>query len=246
MGLFDRWKKRAVSADTATHQRIDEFWSSVGASEPDLLAYAISPSLQGKPHWPSMRQAYRVVRRTSSIIIATDGMSDPFDGVVSTGDGNGFGMELFIETTDIPDAFAGRPGDVSQIPKCWAFELLRHIGQDIAEQGGIVDRLERLGALTMELPGFSQSAVLVEQLPTTFITQDDCIGILLGAPKPEFPDQIVDMPLSPVRLVPLVVLTSRELEFVRAGGASARAELVEKLASSPSRHRSDLHRRSVV
>lgn len=251
MGLFDGWRtrsdeRRRSAAEALTHKRIDEFWSSVGTSEPDLLGYAISPSLRGGPHWPSTRQAHRVVRRSASIIIATDGMSDPWDGGASNGAGNGFGMELFIDTPTIPDAFAGVPGDVSRIRSCWAFELIRHIGQDVAGHGGIVEKLERFGALSMELPGFSDSAVLAEQIPTNFVTHDDCIGVLLGAPVPDFASRITDTPLSPVSLVPIVLLTADELEFVRDGGASARAALVEKLATSPYGHRSDLQRSSVL
>lgn len=251
MSLFDAWKKQPKDGyegnlAALTHRRLDEFWATVGVSEPDLLAYMVSPTLMGRPPWPSTRQAHRVVRRAASIVLATDGMSDPFDGSDSTGTGNGFGMELFLETADITAELAGTLGDISRIPNSWAFTLIQHVGRDVAATGGIVAPLERLGALSMELPGVSKSATLSSQLPDTFVTEDDCVGILLGAPEPDFPDLIFDMPLSSVRLVPIFVLTARELEFVRRGGAGARKDLVTSFSALPSGHRIDLNRASLV
>lgn len=79
---------------------LDRHWQTVGNVEQDVLDYAISPSLMGGPHWPSTRQAYRVVRRERSILLASDGLSDPFDDV--EGAGNGFELELFVESADFP------------------------------------------------------------------------------------------------------------------------------------------------
>ncbi|WP_266158695.1 suppressor of fused domain protein [Dyella silvatica] len=260
MGPFDTLKKlfgagtstpseqpstgTAASAAQMSHQRLDRYWASIGAVEPDLLAHLISPSFTGGPSWPTTRQAYRVIRRGSSIILATDGMSDPFDGVA--GMGNGFEMELFLETADIPASFAGDKGDVGRIKESWAFELLHHVGEMVAEAGGITARLERYDSLSVELPGFSQSHALAAQLPARFATADDSLGILLGAPDPDFPAIIDDMPLSAVRMVSITLLTAAELEHLRQGGAAARHELVQKLAAAPSRHRCDLQRPSLV
>ena len=99
MGLFDRLRglfsgasgapvPPAPVAEPAPHPalaasqaRRDAFWSEVGMVERDLLGHLISPGLLGGPAWPTTRQAYRVVRRSSgAILIATDGMSDPFEG----------------------------------------------------------------------------------------------------------------------------------------------------------------------
>src|SRR5262245_19231316 len=85
--------------------RRDTHWATVGTIERSVLAHAISPSLRCGPAWPTRRQAYRVIRRPGTILIATDGMSDPFKPPVA--EGNGFGMELFIETADIAPEHAG-------------------------------------------------------------------------------------------------------------------------------------------
>ena len=84
--------------------RRDRFWSAVGQVEADVLGSLISPSFASGPHWPTLRQAYRIVRRGDAVLLATDGLSDPFDGV--EGMGNGFEIELFIETADIDPAVA--------------------------------------------------------------------------------------------------------------------------------------------
>ncbi len=87
---------------------LDRHWSAVGTVERDVLAYLISPTFSGGPYWPSTRQAYRVVRRGDAIILATEGLSDPFDD--TEGMGNGFEMELFVETADIPEHAYGPVG----------------------------------------------------------------------------------------------------------------------------------------
>lgn len=228
-----------------THERLDQHWSSVGALEADVLGHLISPGLMGGPSWPTTRQAYRVVRRSGGILLVTDGMSDPFDGDDAPAV-NGFGMELFLETPDIPAELRGEPGDISRLSHSWAFELLSHVAGTIAGAGGIVDRLEQYGALSMELPGVSASRAIREQLPAHYVTADDSLGILLGAPAPDFAPIIEDMPLSPVHLVPLMLLTADELEYLRQGGGAARMEVARRLADTPHGHRCVLARDSVA
>jgi hypothetical protein len=179
-----------------------------------------------------------VIRRPGTILIATDGMSDPFKPPVA--EGNGFGMELFIETADIAPEHAGALGDIAGLPQSWAFELLSNAAGSVAEEGGILSRLERHGVLSMEFPGVSQSASIGAQLPARFVTADDCVGILLGVPVAGFPTRIDDMPLSPVSLVPVTLITAEELEALRHGGAPARQVLVERLAQSGRHHLSNL------
>jgi hypothetical protein len=223
---------------------LDRHWNAVGTSERDVIAYMISPSFMGGPDWPSTRQAYRVVRRSDSILLATEGMSDPFDGV--EGLGNGLEMELFIETSDIPPHARGSLGDVDPLKNSWAFELLEHIGKMVANAGGFIERLNKYGVMSVEIPGFSLSHHMSDQLPKHFVTEDDCTGVLLGGPDPDFPTRLDDMPLSPVRLVPMVLITASELEYVRKGGQAEREDLVSRLKAAGVGHMSRLNRASVV
>lgn len=233
-----------LAARLASEECLDRHWKSVGTVERDVLSYLINPSFRSGPYWPSTRQAYRVVRRGNAIVLATEGLSDPFDD--AEGLGNGFEMELFLETSDIPEHARGPLGEVDPFKRSWAFELIEHVAKTVADAGGITHQLERHGVLSLELPGFSQSHHMSDQLPKLFVTEDDSTGVLLGGPEPDFPTRLDDMPLSPVRLVPVVLITASELEYVRSGGREAREDLVNRLKSAGVGHTSSLHRASVV
>ncbi len=208
----------------------DQFWGAVGQVETDMLGHLISPSLTGGPAWPTTRQAYRVIRRKNTILIATDGLSDPFSGV--SGGENGFELELFIETPDIDPEHAGQAGEIGSIVKSWAFEIIQNVAGTVAGAGGINAQLDRYTVLSVEIPGVSQSHSVQTQVPKRFITDDDCIGVLIGAPRQNFGTEITDMPLSPVRIVPVTIITAAELVYIRANGAAERILLAEKLAES--------------
>jgi hypothetical protein len=228
------------STAAATYAKRDQFWATIGTVEPDVIAFLINPQFRGEPAWPGTRQAYRVIRRPRSIIIASDGLSDPFDDVA--GMGNGFEMELFIETPDIPKEMAGLDGNVAALGGSWAFVILKHVCAQIAEAGGIRQKLEKLDVLSMELPGVSGEPALLKQLPKEFISADDCIGILIGGPKPDFLALISDMPLSPVLMVPVVLLTAAELDVVRCDGAAGPKTVVANLSTAGIGHVSRLGR----
>lgn len=232
--------ERAFQATVRTR---DRYWAAIGAVETDVLGHAISPSFTGGPDWPTLRQAYRIIRRDRSIILATDGMADPFE--ILEGEGNGFGMELFLETSDVPAELAGEMGHLGPIMKSWAFSLLKDAAEMVADAGGYVPLLDRYDVVSMEFTGAGGAPFLSGQVPERFISKDDSIGVLVGGPDPDFPTRIDDTPLSPVRIVPVVLITAAELEYVREGGAAARRELAARLAASPSGHRSDLNRPSL-
>jgi hypothetical protein len=208
------------------------FWSRIGAVEPDVITHLISPQFMGGPAWPTPRQAYRVIRRADgTVILATDGLSDPFD---EDGTGNGFGMEIFIQCADLPAEAAGEPGDVVALRTGWMFALLSHIAGIVASNGGILPMLDRYdGLLSMELPGASQAPAIARQVPACYVTSDDALGVLIGGPGPDFDTVIEDMPLTPVRMVPIVLLTASELGEVRSGDQTTRVTLAAALAKQP-------------
>lgn len=226
-----------------THAALDAYWSGIGMVERDVLGHFISPAFMGGPSWPTTRQAYRVVRRQGAILLATDGMADPFDD-----DGepaNGFGHELFIETPDVLPEHAGNVGDIGAIKHSWAFEILNTVARTVAGAGGIAPQLERLGLLSVELPGASGAAAISDQVPSRFIADDDSVGVLIGRPAPDFPTLVPGTPLSAVHAVPVVLMTAAELEKVREGGAAARAGLADALAATTG-HRSCLTRADAI
>ncbi len=75
----------------------NKFWSGVGKVDSDVVSHLINPAFMGGPQWPSQRQAFVTVRKGTSTIIASDGLSDPFadpddDEAASY---NGHGLELY-------------------------------------------------------------------------------------------------------------------------------------------------------
>ena len=138
------------AARRATCECLDRHWRAVGAVEQDVVGHVISPSFLGGPDWPSTRQAYRIVRRGDSVIIATDGLSDPFDGAPELG--NGFEMELFLETGDLAEGTRGALGDVSPLIRSWALEVMRAVAGTVANAGGITHQLDTHGCCRWNCP----------------------------------------------------------------------------------------------
>lgn len=220
-----------------SHAALDAFWSSVGALESDVIANAISPQFTGGPRWPTPRQAYRVVRRGETILIATDGLSDPADG-----EPDGFGCELFIETADLAPELRGEPGDVMSPARSWAFEVLRYIAATVADAGGINCQLDRYGVISTEAPGANTVEAMRAQVPPRFFDENGSLGILIGGPPADFAAAVPNPPNGPIRIVPVVLITAAEMERIRHGGAAARDQLVADLAASPTGWRSSLTR----
>lgn len=169
---------------------------------------------------------YRVVRREEgTTIIATDGLSD-------TGEGK---YELFVETADLAPDVAGSVGVIDPLRRSWAFGLLRSVVAAIDDAGPF----DRDGALAMAIAGG-------RAFPPRFLSGADEIGVLVGAPPPDFPERMVGPSSPAVRLLPLIPLTATELASIRQGGDAARHALVNRLSATPTAHRASLTRASVV
>ncbi|MGL5012187.1 MAG: hypothetical protein ACRC6I_20155, partial [Paracoccaceae bacterium] len=196
------------------HARMDAYWATIGKCDPDLIAYLINPQFRGAPAWPNMRQAFRVVRREQSLIIASDGLSDPFVGTDMT-DASGFGMEVFIELPGLQDMTFDAIRDSA------AFALIESVARNMADIGGLGDRLERYGVLSMEVPsatGFGDG----------WTNEDGFTGILIGAAVAGRKMQ-VELPFGLVQIVPVTILCESELAYLVAGGAEARVEVARRL-----------------
>lgn len=206
-------------------------WSSVGTVDDDVIAYIISPEFQGAPAWPTTRQAFRTVRPAGSLIIASDGLSDLF---VDTGmPGPGFECEVYIESPDL----AGT--DFEAIRASWQFSLIENFARNVADLGGIEDRLERLGVVSMELPA-------PDNMPERWITPRGNVGALINMQVPGRPTVCELDEGVTIRLVALTILLPDETEHVIAGGAAARAEIAQKLVLSGTGLTSPADRRSVL
>ncbi|MHA6720965.1 suppressor of fused domain protein [Sphingomonas sp. RS6] len=220
----------ASCADRSADARA-RFWAAQGPSSDRIL----SSSPDGST-WPGGHEAYRLVHRGSAILLATDGLSDPLD---ESAGANGFEIELFIEGPG-----EGEPSQVAG--DGWMLEVLRRVAAIVIEEGGILRPLDRHGPIPLELTNVSRSAAIAARLPAHFLTADDVLGVMIGGPAPDFPTVIEDMPLSPVRVVPVVLLTAAELGEIRAGDSETRDAVIVRLAESGAGHRSDLQRESII
>ncbi|MEZ5869155.1 MAG: hypothetical protein R3D46_12250 [Defluviimonas denitrificans] len=207
----------------AGHARLDACWRAIGAVDDDVIGYLINPMFQGAPAWPNTRQAYRVIRTEDSLILASDGLADPFVGT-SMDDASGLGLEVFLETTGAQ----GRPFD--DIRASGDFALIEMVAQNMAAHGGVAGLLDRMGVLSMALP-------LGGQAPEGWADENGDMGVLLGLPVPGREGRVA-LPFGPVRLVAATPLRPAELAAAAASG-EARAALAADLAATPAGHRFD-------
>ncbi len=187
----------------------------------------INPQFQGTPAWPNTRQAYRVVRPPKSLIIASDGLSDPFVGTDITGQ-QGFGCEVYIEAPELAGA------DFETLRASWAFALIELLAQNVAHAGGLSLQIERYGVLSMELP-------LGGRFPPDWLTPGGTVGCLINLPVAGRPARI-DMPFGPVDICCVTLLTGGETCEIAGGGRQAREALAAGLAQTRGGHLSRLKR----
>lgn len=217
------------SEETATYDALRDYWKQIGQSDSDFISYIINPQFNGAPPWPNMRQAYRIVRTDNSLIIASDGLCDPFED--DDKDTNGYGMEVMIEVPD-QQALA-----FNQIRESWIFSVIEMFAQNVANAGGIVPQLEEFGVMSMELPlGFG---------PDGFLSDNGMLGALIGLPMADRPNVVENTPLSPVRIVPLTLVYPEEIAVCTEGGSDARSALADDLMARKNGWLTDPNRESL-
>jgi len=210
----------------ATYDARDAFYRSLGKPDDDVLAPVVNPVFMGGPEWPALREAWRVVRRPDSILIVSDGLSDPFED--DDGQNAGLEIEVVAETCDsIPD----------QVESSWLFDLVYEVSQQCAEHGGIGELIEEHKLLSLELPGSDALRPMM--------TPDNSIGVLLGVESPSIPIHF-SHPAGPVRVITAKLLCPAELDFVAENGRTGREELASRFKASGENHLSSLNRQSVV
>lgn len=209
-------------------------WAELGTVDDDVISHFLSPTYFGGPAWPTTQQAFLRVRRPASVVLASDGLSDPHDDPQMAVPGlSGFGVEVFLETDD-PEL---RSDELGAITESWAFELLYEMAQNAAYSGDLADRIDRFGAVSMELPDL--------EVGPGWQTEDGSVGVLMGTPAPDVRSRI-ETPTGSVRMVAVTLLRPAELEHVITGRAAGRAEIVRLLVAAGHHHRCDLSRPSVI
>ena len=81
-----------------------------------------------------------MARTKNRVLLASDGLSDPWDDEDS-GEGNGLGLELFAITDD----------PLPKLPGTWLWDLVWQMSQFAAKNGQISEILDDLGLVSTEL-----------------------------------------------------------------------------------------------
>ncbi|MBX7077534.1 MAG: hypothetical protein K1X88_00020 [Nannocystaceae bacterium] len=217
------------AAANATHEALTQAWSRWGTLDADVLTHLINPAFMGGPRWPAMRQAYRVARRDGAVLLASDGLADPFDDGPT--DVNGCGLEFYAITRDPLERVAGS----------WLWDVVWQMSNFAAGHGGIRSLLDELGVLSTELYDVGIPA----EHAARFVNEHGRVGVLLGVADPHVP-ALVAGPRSSIRLVAVTLLTLDELALAASGGGAGRARLAGLLAAQPDPTHSSLQRRSVL
>jgi hypothetical protein len=205
-------------------------WQRLGQPESESLTYLADPTMHGAPAWPSGRQCYHVVRRSASLVLTTDGLSDPFVASRATEE-SGYGVEVFVE---IPGA---ETLDTAELRDSWAFGLIEIVAQNIAGFGGIANRLERDGIVAMAVP-------LILSPGPGWVDETGFTSVLIGLPARRVAARI-DLPFGPVRFLAATLLRPDEALYA-ARSAENREDLAARLRASGAEHLSDPTRASLL
>jgi hypothetical protein len=201
----------------------NEFWQSVGEQDADVIAPIINPAFTGGPSWPSFRQAFTTIRTPDRTIIASDGLSDPYEE--GDTDYNGLGMEVYVEAEHIEGS----------VQHTWQFQLAYQAAQLIAEQGNLVNLLEEMTYISTEF----------YNVDVPYRTERNTVGAILGLEHATIPDEVT-LSLEDVRIVNVKLLTLAELDYIIKNGAEGREQLVKLLKEQGNPTLSSLDRPSVI
>ncbi|WP_338678628.1 hypothetical protein OPV09_15050 [Janthinobacterium sp. TB1-E2] len=210
----------------------DAFYATLGAVDADVLAPLVNPAFMGGPRWPSLRQAWRVIRRNDSILIASDGLSDPFEDDDDVFVPRGHLLEVCIEAP--PSAFNGGPVQAS-----WLFDLVYQVSQNVADHGSIDLLVQRHGSVSMALD--------LQDAPKGLEDENEQVGVLLAQGASTIPSSF-GTPYGEVMLLTLTALQPAELAYIceAEDKAQARRDLAAALAASPAGHWSVAQRPAVI
>jgi len=214
-----------------------EFWKKIGNLNPKS-----HNGFGNHDNWPRGKGEYLTVNRLNTIIIASNGLSDPeylFPSLnLEKPKVNGFSTEFFIETSNILPSKNTSSIEFQDIENSWALALLSAVCSTVAYNGGIQQELEQRTVLSMELPG-AKDHFTGKQFPKEYVTEDGHVGVLIGRPKADFNTLLDNMPLSKVTMVPIILITAKDLLKLRNNSTKERIAIAEKLVQSGRNHLSN-------
>lgn len=194
----------------------ENYWKGIGKLFPDVVGNMINPSFMGGPRWPSLRQAHIGVQINNGTIIATDGLSDPYDDYDKNPENqsyNGIGIELYTIAES-------KYNNIQEIIDSWEFKILRQVSNMAASNPNISYTLNDYKYISSTVGGI--------ELPNDFLGENGEVGILLGLKTNEVLDKI-KLSIEEISLVNVAILTKKELDYIMQNGAKGRVEIAEKL-----------------
>lgn len=215
-----------------TEQTRREFWQSIGNLDPMVLSPSINPSFFGGPTWPAFRQGFVKIETPNSVILASDGLSDPYQD--SEEPNQGLRIECYMESPDIEFRL-----DIGEMGQTWQFAIIDEMAQQFANHGGIYELLQEYEILSMQIsfPNLT--------LPETYMQPDGIVGVLIGMPAPNIPTYLT-LPSETIRLVSIKLLTVSELNYIQEQKTEGREWLSERFVEQGSNHLSTIHRKSII
>ncbi|NBV19043.1 hypothetical protein [Janthinobacterium sp.] len=210
----------------------DAFYATLGEVDADVLAPLVNPAFTGGPRWPSLRQAWRVIRRADSILIASDGLSDPFEDDDDVFVPRGHLLEVCIEAP--LSAFDG-----GAVQASWLFDVIYQVSQNVADHGSIDLLVQRHGSVSMALE--------VQDAPMGLEDENAQVGVLLAQGTATIPPSLAT-PYGAVMLLTATVLQPAEMAHIgeAADKAQSRRDLAAALGASPTGHWSVASRPAVI
>ena len=215
-----------------THDALQSYWEKVGQVDPIVISYIVNPMFLGSSPWPGGKQVFRIIRAAESLIIASDGLSAPFEEDKNILQ-NGFQMEVFIEIK------GQQAMELDDIKSSAAFALIEEAARQVADWGGISEILDEFHLASSEIP------VSSDAIPERFLTSDGRVGVIFGMVAEGRPKIVPNTPLSPVRMVPVTVLLPSEVQEA-ADGTEQRDRIAKRLIDAGYRHFSCFERDGVV
>ncbi|AZJ32081.1 hypothetical protein SAMN05444344_1934 [Tenacibaculum mesophilum] len=210
----------------------NEYWQQTGTPFSDVIGSMINPTFLGGPKWPSLRQAHIGINTDNETIIATDGLSDPYDDYDTNSENqtyNGIGLELY--------AISGNKyEDIQQVIDSWEFKVIRRASNIAAANPNI--------SYTINDYTYISTTIDSSELPEYFVNEDEEVGILLGLKNNSISDSL-KLSIEEIALVNITHLTPKELAYILENGAEGRNKVAE-LLTNKNFHKLTSQRESVI
>lgn len=202
-----KWNENTPDEATLQTQAArDAFYESLGEVHEMTIRPIEHPMLTGDmPVWPGKKPTWKVINRPHSVIIVSDGMSDPYwdDGTPL-----GFGVEVCAEM----------PGNMEEIEMAITsclFRLVKAVCDTIAANLNLLNSLDYYPTISFE--------PCVPCMPEAFHTTDKGhAGMIVNYPSPSIPAKF-STPYGEVRMLTVVPLYAQETFALREAGNEAGA-----------------------